>query len=151
MTYTWYCTYSLKTPDDGQRDRPKHVECFSRINWEIGHLVGFTIKRLHLVPDSKQSPELVWHIPDAVCTVLNSWWWTDRPSKTWRVLFQNKLRNCASSWFYYRNISRGYVRENQVCFTECLLHKTGVSKYAFHIPPTDKTATFCQSFVPILQ
>jgi hypothetical protein len=52
--------------------------------------------------------EPVWHIPDAVCTVLNSWWWTERPSETCRVIF-NKLENCASSWFYYRNISRCMV------------------------------------------
>jgi len=26
---------------------------------------------------SKQTTVSVWHIPDAVCTVLNSWWWTD--------------------------------------------------------------------------
>ena len=61
------------------------------------------------VPDRKQQPpEPVWHTPDAVCTVLDSWWWTERPSETRRVLFQNKinLRYCASSWFYYRNISR---------------------------------------------
>jgi len=25
------------------------------------------------------------HIPDAVCTALNSWWWTERPSETCRV------------------------------------------------------------------
>jgi len=25
LTYTWCCTYSLKTPDDGRKDRPKHV------------------------------------------------------------------------------------------------------------------------------
>jgi len=23
--------------------------------------------------------------------MLNSWWWTERPSKTCRVLFQNKI------------------------------------------------------------
>jgi hypothetical protein len=34
---------------------------------------------------SKQPPEPVWHIPDAVCTVLDSWWWTERPSETCRV------------------------------------------------------------------
>ena len=27
MTYTWCFMYSLKTPDDGRRDHPKHVEC----------------------------------------------------------------------------------------------------------------------------
>ena len=55
---------------------------------------------------SKQPQNLLWHIPDAVCTVLDSWWWTERPSKTCRVLFQNKinLRYCVSGWFYYRNL-----------------------------------------------
>jgi len=33
----------------------------------------------------------VWHMPVAVCTVLNSWWWTERPSETCRVLFQNEI------------------------------------------------------------
>jgi len=28
-------------------------------------------------PGSKQSPKPVWHIPIAVCTVLDSWWWTE--------------------------------------------------------------------------
>jgi len=27
----------------------------------------------------------------AVCTVLNSWWWTERPSKTCRVSFKNEI------------------------------------------------------------
>ena len=26
-----------------------------------------------------------WQMPVAVCTVLNSWWWTERPSETCRV------------------------------------------------------------------
>jgi hypothetical protein len=39
-------------------------------------------------------------------SLLDFWWWTERPSETCRVLFQNKInfRYCASSWFYYRNI-----------------------------------------------
>jgi hypothetical protein len=43
----------------------------------------------------------------------NSWWWTERPSETCTVLFQNKinLRYCASSWFYYSNILRYTVLE----------------------------------------
>ena len=36
----------------------------------------------HLVPASTQSAESVWHISDAVCTVLDSWWWTKKPSET---------------------------------------------------------------------
>ena len=44
-------------------------------------------------------------MPVAVCTVLNSWWWTERPSETCRVSFQNKIiwYIGSSSWFYYRN------------------------------------------------
>ena len=76
------------------------------------HLVGFTIGKnplyenemFHLVPASRQLAEPVWHMPDAVCTVLDSWWWTERPSETCRMLIRNKinLKYCASSWFYYR-------------------------------------------------
>ena len=33
----------------------------------------------------------VWHTPVAVCTVLNSWWCTERQSETCRVVFQNKI------------------------------------------------------------
>jgi len=45
-----------------------------------------------LVPASKQSAESVLHILDAVYTVLDSWWWTERPSETCRVLLlQNKI------------------------------------------------------------
>jgi len=39
----------------------------------------------------------------AVCTVKNSWWWTEELSETCGVLFQNKLEISASSWFYYKN------------------------------------------------
>jgi hypothetical protein len=45
-----------------------------------------------LLPACKQATVSVWHMPVAVCTVLNSWWWrTERPSETCRVLFQNKI------------------------------------------------------------
>jgi hypothetical protein len=37
--------------------------------------------QFHLIPASNQSEESVWHILDAVCTV-DSWRWTERPSKT---------------------------------------------------------------------
>ena len=42
----------------------------------------------HLVPASKQVAVAVWHTPVAVCTVSNSWWWTERPSETCRVLLK---------------------------------------------------------------
>jgi len=40
---------------------------------------------------SKQTAVSVWHVPVAVCTVLNCWWWTERPSETCTVSFQNKI------------------------------------------------------------
>jgi hypothetical protein len=47
---------------------------------------------------------MTYRLPDAVCTVLDFWWWTERQSETCRV-FQNKinLRYCASGWFSYRS------------------------------------------------
>jgi len=37
------CVYSKKTPDDGQRNCPKHVEFYSKNKFEkILHLIGFT-------------------------------------------------------------------------------------------------------------
>jgi hypothetical protein len=62
----------------------------------------------HLVSTSKQSSVTVWQMPVAVRTVLKCWWWTERPSETCRVSFQNKMIWCigASSWFYYGNTLR---------------------------------------------
>jgi hypothetical protein len=39
------------TPDDGRRDRPKHIECCSKIKYisDIVHLVGFTIETCDVV------------------------------------------------------------------------------------------------------
>jgi len=65
-------------------------------------------KTVHTATGICQTDTATCLLPVAVCTVFNSWWWTERPSETCRVLFQNKinLRYCASDWFYYRNILR---------------------------------------------
>jgi len=43
----------------------------------------------------------------AVCTVKNSWWWTEKLSETFKVLFQKLIWEIsASSLFYYKNLSR---------------------------------------------
>ena len=34
-----------KTPDDGQRNCPKHLELRTRINLDISASVGFTVKK----------------------------------------------------------------------------------------------------------
>ena len=56
-------------------------------------------------PASKQPQNLYDIYLMLYVQVLDSWWWTEGPSETCTVLFQNKinLRYCASGWFYYRN------------------------------------------------
>jgi len=40
------CVYSKKTPDEGQKNCPKHVEFHSKNKFEkLGHLVGFIIRK----------------------------------------------------------------------------------------------------------
>ena len=42
------CVYSEETPDDGQRNCPKHVEFYSKSMFEkLVHLVGFIIRIYH--------------------------------------------------------------------------------------------------------
>ena len=48
--------------------------------------------RYYCLLASKQIAVSVWQMPVAVCTVLNSWWGTERPSETCRVSFQNKIK-----------------------------------------------------------
>ena len=83
----------------------------------------------------------VWLVPDAVCTVLDSWWWTDRPSETCRVLFQKiNLRYCASGWCYYRNILRCTVLQtslilivsSRILFVSSTLCIIGVGHFGFN-------------------
>jgi len=43
----------------------------------------------------------------AVCTVKNSWWWTEELSETCRILFQKQIWEFSTSrWFYSKNLSR---------------------------------------------
>ena len=57
----------------------------------------------------------------AVCTVKNSWWWTEELFETCRVLFQKYIWEIsASRWFYYKNLSR--------CTVTWTLKKKGLPK-----------------------
>jgi len=44
--FVWQLYVQSWTADDGRKDRPKHVECYSKINKfdTLAHLVGFTIE-----------------------------------------------------------------------------------------------------------
>ena len=58
----------------------------------------------------------------AVCTVKNSWWWTEKLSETCRVsLFQKQIWEISvSSWFYYKYFATNYafykiIKIKQMC------------------------------------
>jgi len=91
------------TPDDGQRNCPKHVEFYSKNKFEkLVHLVGFITS---LRAASCQQTCMTY--TSAVRSVNNFWWWTEELSETCRVLFQKQISEIsASSWFYYKNLSR---------------------------------------------
>jgi len=40
---------------------------------------------------SKQTAVSAWHMPVAVCTVSNSWWWTERPSEICNAECHSKI------------------------------------------------------------
>ena len=42
--------------------------------------------RCLLAATSSGSSKQAWHIPAAVCTVLSSWWWAEKPPETCRAL-----------------------------------------------------------------
>jgi len=59
----------LKTPDDGQRNCPKHVEFYSKNKFEKSvHLVGFIIRMLfscllsHWLHVIDRNINVVWHL-----------------------------------------------------------------------------------------
>ena len=67
------CVYSEKTPDDAQRNCPKHVEFHSKNNFEkLVHLVGFIIRIYH----NARSPERQIHVSELAFSpeCLDSLW-----------------------------------------------------------------------------
>ena len=91
------------TPDDGQRNCPKHVEFYSKNKFQkLVHLVGFITS---LRAASCQQTCMTY--TSAVRSVNNFWWWTEELSETCRVSFQKQIWEISeSSWFYYKNLSR---------------------------------------------
>ena len=49
---------------------------------------------------SRLAAVMVWQMPDAVCAVLSSRWWTENPSETCRASYRNILWNVATFWLY---------------------------------------------------
>ena len=40
----------------------------------------------HSITHASGSSKQAWHVPDAVCTVLSSWWWAEKLPETCRAL-----------------------------------------------------------------
>ena len=61
---------------------------------------------------SKQVAVPIWHKPVAMCTILNSWWWTERPSETCRVILNwINQQDAATLQVYYLSF-----RYSSTCF-----------------------------------
>jgi len=99
----WLLYVQSWTADDGRKDRPKHVECYSKqtaVSVWLLYVQSWTAddgrkdRPKHVECYSKQTAVSVWQMHVAVCTVLNSWWWTERPSETCRVLQQADSSIC---------------------------------------------------------
>ena len=66
------------------------------------------------ITNKMQRFRLVWQIPDAVCAVLNSWWWTEKPSETCRAYYRNReiMKLCILLVIlceYYRRNLNGFI------------------------------------------
>ena len=72
-----------------------HSTCFRRSfrpsSWVQDYIQQQAYVKQILLSASKQRAVSVLHKPVAVCTVLNSWWRTERPSETCRESFQNEI------------------------------------------------------------
>jgi hypothetical protein len=67
----------------------KHSTCFRRSFCPSSGAQDCTYSCCYLLLE-QQVAAAVWHMPVAVCTVMSSWWWTERPSETCRVFYKNK-------------------------------------------------------------
>ena len=90
-----------KTPDDGQK------------------------MELQFLPDPACScQQTCMTYTCSVCTMKNSWWWTEELSKTCRVSFQKQIWEVsASRWFYFKN----NTWENVVWIYEPLMFRSCIS------------------------
>jgi len=58
----------------------------------------------------------------AMCTVRNSWWWTEELSETCRVFFPKWIWEIsASSWFYYKKFVTMHGHMNVKDLVSCML------------------------------
>ena len=112
-----------------------HSTCFGRSFRPSSGVQDCTYSNRHLsnryccLLASKEPAVSVWQMPVAVCTVLNSWRWTERPSETCRVSFQNKI-----NFIHWLHL---------VGFTIQIIKKSIIS-FSFHLGWTVLSLTFAE-------
>ena len=100
----------------------------------------------HLIHDSSKQQDWLT-IPDAVCTVMSSWWWAEEPPETCRAFCRNKLRNIASYWLYFGNTfaMRGHINvKNPTIYASLLCLQNPTAKYA-----SNAIGGWCQLLHPV--
>jgi len=72
--------------------------------WQLASRIRMELRSILILLASCQQTCMTYII--AVCTVKNSWWWTEELSETGRVSFQEYIWEIsASSWFIIRHFS----------------------------------------------
>ena len=78
MTYT-IAVCTVKTPDDGERNCPKHVEFYSKNKFEkLVHLVGFIIRIYHDARSpERQNYSIIYNdiSPSDISSMSEFSWW----------------------------------------------------------------------------
>jgi hypothetical protein len=76
-----------------------------QVCWQLASRIMMECTSILILRASCQQTSMTY--TNAVCTVKNSWWWTEELSETCRVSFREKIWEIsASSWFYYKNLLR---------------------------------------------
>jgi len=69
-----------------QRNQPDAPMCQIYLFWNDTLHVSDGLSVHHQRFKTVHTAVSVWQVPVVVCTVLNSWWWTERPSETCSVI-----------------------------------------------------------------
>ena len=153
-TQQWYMSYRFavskpvwhipllcvqrKTPDDGQRNCPKHVDFYSTNKFEkLVHLVGFIIRIYHDLrsPETSNSSDGVSRKDRTVCSKLG-----------YSNEFHHKLFARCFRTFY--NYYTQFLHVDEICVYQTVTRKKYIITYVMikGIINTDLAHTLCFSF-----
>ena len=89
LEFILFCSSTLHISDGlsvhHQESKTVHTASGVRQTDSADYLLAGTRRSSISFPLASSQQNLFDIIPDAVCTVLDSWWWTERPSKTWNA------------------------------------------------------------------